>query len=211
MKIVKFSFLQEVDALRDAISPAILCSIVSEGNLEKLEIMRQFGAYMSACDYDYRTPLHIACADGNITIVEYLLKHGASIHMRDREHRTPLMNAVLNDHHEVIQLIIKAGGYLNLPSYTTADMISGAAKDNNLRRLESLHLAGADLNEVDITKRSALHYAVEMNYEDIVNFLLEHEVNHAVRDLYGNNVCDIAKTLKHDNLVEILGKYTNSE
>ncbi|GFX36256.1 hypothetical protein TNCV_4931691, partial [Trichonephila clavipes] len=42
MKYCEIFFLQEVDALRDAISPAILCSIVSEGNLEKLEIMRQF-------------------------------------------------------------------------------------------------------------------------------------------------------------------------
>ncbi|CAL1272708.1 unnamed protein product [Larinioides sclopetarius] len=211
IKTLRLSSSEEVDALRDAISPAILCSIVSEGNLEKLEIMRQFGAYLSACDYDYRTPLHIACADGNIAIVEYLLKHGASIHMRDREHRTPLMNAVQNDHHEVIKLLVKAGGYLNLPSSIIADMICNAAKDDNMLRLESLYLAGADLNEVDTTKRSALHYAVEMNNENAVNFLLEHGVNFTQRDLYGNDVCDIAKILKHDGLLEILEKCTNSE
>ncbi|GBN05428.1 L-asparaginase [Araneus ventricosus] len=172
IKTLRLSSSQEVDSLSDAISPAILCSIVSEGNLEKLEIMRQFGAYFSACDYDYRTPLHIACTDGNIAINEYLLKHGASIHMRDREHRTPLMNAVQNDHHEVIKFLVEARGFLNLPSSIIADMICSAAKDDNLCLLESLYLAGADLIEVDTTKTSALHYAVEMNNEDAVNFFV---------------------------------------
>ncbi|KFM59624.1 L-asparaginase, partial [Stegodyphus mimosarum] len=154
---LRLSTSEEIDALQDALSPTILCSIVSEGNLEKLEIMRQFGVYLSACDYDYRTPLHIACANGNLQIVEYLLKHGASVHMRDRDHRTPLMNAVENDHHGVIELVIKAGAYLNLPPLIIGEMLCSAAKQNNLRRLESLLLARADPNEVDSTKRSALH------------------------------------------------------
>ncbi|KAG8201278.1 hypothetical protein JTE90_016763 [Oedothorax gibbosus] len=201
IKTLGLSSSEEVDALRDAISPAILCSLVSEGNLEKLEIMRQFGAYLSACDYDYRTPLHIACADGNISIVEYLLKHGASVHMRDREHKTPLMNAVQNDHHEVIKLVIKAGGYLNLPPSVIGDMLCSAAKENNVRRLESLILAGADLNEVDVTRRSALHYAAEMNFLETVLFLLEHGADINLKDLYGKNASDIAHILKNDHIL----------
>ncbi|XP_042906093.1 L-asparaginase isoform X2 [Parasteatoda tepidariorum] len=209
IRTLRLSSSEEVDALRDALSPAILCSIVSDGNLEKLEIMRQFGAYLSACDYDYRTPLHIACADGNISIVEYLLKHGASVHMRDREHRTPLMNAVENDHHEVIELVIKAGGYLNLPSTTVGEMLCRAAKENNLRRLESLRLAGADLNELDFTKRSALHYATEMNFEEAVSFLLQYSVDVSVQDLYGNTCVDVAKILKHNKILDIFEKHVN--
>ncbi|XP_054721338.1 L-asparaginase 1-like [Uloborus diversus] len=204
VKTLNLSSAEEVDALRDAISPAILCSIVSEGNLEKLEIMRQFGAYLSACDYDYKTPLHIACSDGNLKIVEYLLKHGASIHMRDREHRTPLMNAVVNDHHEVIKLIVKAGGYLNLPSLTIGEMLCSYAKQGDLTRLESLRLAGADLNDPDCTNRTCLHYAAEMNLEEVVSYLLKHNVCKSAQDLYGRTACDIAKVLEHDSLVKLL-------
>ncbi|XP_035224089.1 L-asparaginase-like isoform X2 [Stegodyphus dumicola] len=201
---LRLSTSEEIDALQDALSPTILCSIVSEGNLEKLEIMRQFGVYLSACDYDYRTPLHIACANGNLQIVEYLLKHGASVHMRDRDHRTPLMNAVENDHHGVIELVIKAGAYLNLPPLIIGEMLCSAAKQNNLRRLESLLLARADPNEVDSTKRSALHYAVEINSKDIVTFLLNHGANVSAQDIYGHTPCDIANILKRSDLLELL-------
>ncbi|XP_015910491.2 L-asparaginase-like [Parasteatoda tepidariorum] len=207
VKALGLSSSKELDDLRDTLYPSILCHIVSEGNLEKLDIMRQCGAYLSACDYDYRTPLHIACENGNVAIVEYLLQHGASVHMRDREHRTPLLSAIENDHHEIIKLLIRAGGYLNLKNTKVGEIICSAAKENNLRRLISLRLAGADLNELDATQRSALHYATEMNFGDIVCFLLQHSIDISVQDLYGNTCYDIAKLLNHNKIQEMLEKH----
>lgn len=79
------------------------------------------GAYLSSCDYDFRTPLHVASSEGNTAMVRYLLQHGASVHMRDRDHHTPLMSAILCDQHAVIELLVQAGAHLSLPASQLAD------------------------------------------------------------------------------------------
>lgn len=49
-----------------------------------------------------------------------------------------------------------------------------------------------------------------MNLEDVVLFLLEHNVNIEICDLYGKTVCDIAKILKHNNILKILLDHMNA-
>ncbi|XP_022238653.1 L-asparaginase-like isoform X2 [Limulus polyphemus] len=201
---MRLSSAEEVDALRSALYPSILCTVAAKGDLEKLEIMRQFGAYLSACDYDFRTPLHIAASEGNQEIVEYLLKHGASVHMRDREHKTPLQNAVEFDYHEIIKILRKAGSHLTLPPLVLADCVINAAKRNDVRRLTSYSLAGVNLSEPDGCGRTALHVAVEMDNETVVKYLLSMDVNTESSDIYGHTPLDIAIELGREKLKDLL-------
>jgi ankyrin repeat protein len=48
---------------------ALLCSAVSEGDLQLLKRLLAAGAKPNAADYDKRRPLHIAAADGNLPAV----------------------------------------------------------------------------------------------------------------------------------------------
>lgn len=41
------------------------------------------------CDYDGRTPLHVACSDGNVDIAKRLLKYSADPNLEDRWGNTP--------------------------------------------------------------------------------------------------------------------------
>ncbi|UYV78270.1 hypothetical protein LAZ67_16000739, partial [Cordylochernes scorpioides] len=115
------------------------------------------GGHLSVRDYDMRTPLHIACAMSNAETTRYLLHHGASVHIRDREQRTPLMVAVECDQHDNIRLLVRTGASLNVPKVTVGNMLCQAARNGNILRLESLALAGANPNEMDVTRRTALH------------------------------------------------------
>ena len=36
--------------------------------------MKSYGADMSVCDYDRRTPLHVAASEGDVEMVKYLMK-----------------------------------------------------------------------------------------------------------------------------------------
>ena len=68
----------------------------------KLESLQKYGANLSACDYDGRTPLHVAASDGLYNVVEFLLNNGALVHVRDRDDNTPLMSAIKSDHFEIV-------------------------------------------------------------------------------------------------------------
>jgi lysophospholipase len=73
---LKVSTSQEMDALRSALYPAIVCAIAAKGNVEDLVKLRKSGADLSSPDYDMRTPLHIAVSNGHSDVVEYLLSEG---------------------------------------------------------------------------------------------------------------------------------------
>ncbi|XP_013781147.1 L-asparaginase-like [Limulus polyphemus] len=201
------SSAEEVESLRSALYPSILCSVTAKGDLEKLEIMRQSGAYLSACDYNFRTPLHIAASEGNVEMVKYLLQHGASVHMRDREHKCPIQNAIEFDHHSVIKLLKKAGSHLCLPPLTLADNLISAVKRNSVKRLKSLAIAGANLSEQDGCKRTALHVAVEMDHEECVKYLLEVGVDTSRTNLYEHTPIDIANILNRHKVKELLEQH----
>lgn len=62
------------------------------------------------CDYDFRTPLHLAASEGAFSIVKWLLDTRASVNAVDRFKRTPLEDAVRGDHKEVVQLLLECGG-----------------------------------------------------------------------------------------------------
>jgi ankyrin repeat protein len=67
-------------------------------------------------------------------------------------------------------LLVQCGAHLSVGSQTIGEMLCGAAARGNLQRLNSLALAGADLNQPDISKRTALHLASQHNLVISVNF-----------------------------------------
>ena len=64
----------------------------------------------TCCDYDKRTPLHLAASEGCYKVTEWLLGQGAAVNAVDRFRRTPLEEAVRGDFAEVAKLLIDKGG-----------------------------------------------------------------------------------------------------
>ncbi|KAG2500845.1 hypothetical protein HYH03_001606 [Edaphochlamys debaryana] len=64
----------------------------------------------SCCDYDKRTPMHLAAAEGAFSVMLWLLDHGADVNPIDRFKRTPLEDAVRGDHGDLATLLIQRGG-----------------------------------------------------------------------------------------------------
>ena len=76
---LKVSTSDEMDKLRSALYPAIVCAISARGDLNNLVQLKKSGIDLCACDYDMRTPLHIAVNHGHIEVVKYLLSEGKSV------------------------------------------------------------------------------------------------------------------------------------
>ena len=64
----------------------------------------------ACCDYDKRTPLHLAASEGCYKVTKWLLDQGADVNAVDRFRRTPLEEAVRGDFSEVAKLLVDHGG-----------------------------------------------------------------------------------------------------
>ncbi|XP_075592132.1 L-asparaginase 1 isoform X2 [Dermatophagoides farinae] len=154
---LKVSTSDEIEKLRSALYPAIVCAITARGDVESLIQLKKNGIDLCACDYDMRTPLHIAVSHGHKDVVKYLLFEGVNVHAKDKNNETPLHLAIKNQQHEIIKMLIEAGASLDLPKNRIGDLITNAAANGKLQLLRSLRLAGATLEEKDTFGRQCIH------------------------------------------------------
>ena len=70
-------------------------------------------------------------------------------------------------------------------------------------RLESFHLAGANLNQVDPSGRTALQAATESCHRAAVEFLLDLGVNSAVKNIFGFTPLETAKLMNYTEIANL--------
>eukprot|EP00656_Telonema_subtile_P041810 TRINITY_DN4710_c0_g1_i6.p1 TRINITY_DN4710_c0_g1~~TRINITY_DN4710_c0_g1_i6.p1 ORF type:complete len:1094 (-),score=379.49 TRINITY_DN4710_c0_g1_i6:345-3626(-) len=84
---------------------ARMCELASANELAALqELIKSEGMDVSARDYDYRTPLHVAAQQGNAEIVEFLLSQGAH-NQFDKLGGLPIHDAVRGGHNQIANLL----------------------------------------------------------------------------------------------------------
>jgi serine/threonine protein kinase/ankyrin repeat protein len=91
-----------------------LVQFSSDGNLAAVKERVSSGVPVNVCDYDQRTPLHLACSQGHADVVDFLLLNGANAVAKDRMGRTPVENAVKNGHRHVLE-VLKRSAHSDAP------------------------------------------------------------------------------------------------
>ena len=91
-------------------------------------------------------------------------------------------------------------------------MLCSAAARGNVARMTSLHKAGANLNQPDVSGRTAIHMAVLHRQMSCVEYLLDRDVHLDVADMLGNTARDIARRLADPEMLHLLDdSYRNSQ
>ncbi|KAL6757545.1 hypothetical protein V8C86DRAFT_2622224 [Haematococcus lacustris] len=92
--------------LDDTAAASLLCKTVIDGDVAKLKQWLKAGVPVNVCDYDNRTPLHVAASEGNLYAVELLVETGgANVCVEDRWGHTPLGDAVAAGHSSVVDFL----------------------------------------------------------------------------------------------------------
>ncbi|VDD96132.1 unnamed protein product [Enterobius vermicularis] len=154
-RFLKISSSSEVELLKDALFPPLLCHAAKNGDVSLLEKLRRSGADLSVPDYNGRTALHIAASFGQLDAVTYLLKHGCNVNAKDRFDENPLINAVRSKSLDCIRTLRDAGGHIT--AFSSGLELCMCASHGDLDTLLAWLLAGADLSQSDYDGRTPLH------------------------------------------------------
>mmetsp|Transcript_41664 Transcript_41664/g.83579 ORF Transcript_41664/g.83579 Transcript_41664/m.83579 type:complete len:610 (-) Transcript_41664:666-2495(-) len=98
---------------------ATFITAASRGDFAEVNALILDGADVNGCDYDRRTPLHLASSEGQIAIIAALLAAGANVNAEDRWGGRPMDDARRKGHRNCEDFLIAAGG-------TLSDLDSGA-------------------------------------------------------------------------------------
>ncbi|XP_061751261.1 60 kDa lysophospholipase isoform X3 [Nerophis ophidion] len=171
-KSLSISCKEELEAVRDALTPPLACAATKIGDIEALEALKEMGSNLCLSDYDGRTPLHIAACEGHLKVVEYLLTLGATVYAKDRYGDTPLCNAVRFRHKDVVKLLRKTGAHFSRDEMEEAGTeLCSLAASGDLEGLEIWSLAGADLTTPGYDGQTAIKVAKAVGKPEVVAFL----------------------------------------
>ena len=159
------------------------------GDVKKCKTLITKGADVNSYEH-LVAPLSIACTQAYPACVHVLLRNGANVNFVPSTRMTHLLEVVLESSppdgvelDKFVNRICKCIKYLveyNVDINSTSDVSMGTALKYatwNLQITETLLIAGADANIMDIDHTSPLHFAISQHHFDVVEYLLKFGAN----------------------------------
>uniref|UniRef100_A0A915PG20 Asparaginase n=1 Tax=Setaria digitata TaxID=48799 RepID=A0A915PG20_9BILA len=206
-RFLHLSTSHEMEFLRHALYPPLLCYAANTGDIELLEALRENGVNLSAIDYNGRNALHVAASAGHITAVKYLLTQGVSFHLKDQWDENALVGAVRTKNKVCIETLRSAGAVLSVNPLRLGVELCLCASCGDTKTLDSWLAAGADVNQPDYSGRSALHIAVKSSNKQLVDYLLKRGADPDKCDHFGLTPLAHAEKLNLQDLVIKMKKH----
>lgn len=156
---------------------------------------------------DGELPLHVASEKGWTDIVELLFNAHADVDAEDTNGWTPLHTACHYNHYDTMLLLLDYGADPTHRCNLGDTVLHAAARNGNVKILQRLVNYNIDLNATNFDGWTALHRAAYSNKEDAVMFLIIEGVDVDILSLSGKSAFDLALSLRHDSLAEIINSY----
>lgn len=86
----------------------------ARGDVEEVKKLIAAGANVNSCDYDMRTPLHLAASEGHLELVKLLVSSGATVNAADRFGNNALVDAMRGGKKAVSRFLVAQGAERDL-------------------------------------------------------------------------------------------------
>jgi len=156
---------------------------------------------LSASAYRGWPPLTVAAWRGQDAVVTSVLAEGADPNELDPEGAVALARAASGGHLDIVRALLVAGAD---PNHGTPAPVVAAAGTNDARLMRALLDAGARIEAVDPSGRSAIHVAAAAGHRATVETLLERGARADRIDAAGFSPLEVAVRHAHDDLVVLL-------
>ena len=190
---------------------ALLCDAAASGKVEELRrLVLEEGWSVDSCDYDKRTPLHLASSEGHLDVVRLLIEDlGARRSLVDRWGKTPLDNAERLHHSAVVKYLrtkeAKTSQELTSAQATATDLCAAAAAGDVEQLRQLIQVEKLDVNDGSHDQRTALHLAASEGRLRMVTVLVEEfGAEPSPVDRWGRSPLDDAVHAKHAAVEEYL-------
>ncbi|CAH3040637.1 unnamed protein product [Porites lobata] len=105
-EIVKILRKAGAHLMKTSIETAVeLCRLAAKNRVEDLHMWQLANVDFNCCDYDKRTPLHVAVCRNNVETVAFLLEHRVDPYLRDVFGNTPLDNANCYELENIVNML----------------------------------------------------------------------------------------------------------
>lgn len=210
-------------------SALIYCA--KNGNEHLLQTLVDAGARIDITDKDRNTPLIYAALNNNEKLAKYLIEKGADISHVNACGTSTLMSAASNGSADLVSDVIDAGADVNAVDYQgktaliyavqedikseeifSSETYSDSSVEENERLCEKLIIAGADVNVMDNSGKSALMYATENDRTNVVSALIQAGAQVNAIDSNGQNALFYATGTGNETVLQDLidsGAMTN--
>ena len=137
-------------------------------------------------DANQLTALHKASIAGHLTSVKYFIQIGAQINIEDKYEFTPLHNAADQGHLEIVQVLLANGANIEAKANRNKQTpLFLAANGDHLEVVKFLIDNGAQTNAKDKSGITALEFASDKGFLEIVQHLTLHGANIDTRNEHG--------------------------
>ena len=171
---------------------ALLLRYALNGAAPLVIAVLQAGANTDHRDPNQQTPLHVSAAKGSEAACRVLIEHRANVNAQDQYGKTPLDMA----HKEEVKAVLRQHGGKHT--------LLVAAEKGMVQDVAELIKGGADVNQTDSGKHTALHHAAANGHTATVDALIQGRADVNAVNKYGGTPLDLAKVSGKTEVARLL-------
>lgn len=149
-----------------------------------------------------------AVSDSDLDMIKHFVKAGADVNHANKIGVTPMLRACLRGSLDIIRYLMEVGAKVDVNDQYGTSTLAIASEFSSLDVVEYiLAHSRQDIDHCDITRKTALFYAVEKGKADVSSLLLQHGANPNVRSSHGDTPLSRAVWENAQDLVDLLLAY----